>query len=382
MGRSVYMSTVETQHLFSLARDKSVAARQALTATVTDLFFARGNVLTDRERALMTEILRKLINDVESSVRRALAEKLAQQKDAPRDLVLALANDEIVVAQSILMHSEVLRDEELIEIIHHRTLEHQLAVAMRKSVSETVSDALVDSGNVDVVAALLENHGARISAETMEYLVEQSQRVDTYQNPLLRRPELEPELARRMLWWVSAALRQHILDNFSIKPSDFDDALEASANDLAAAPAAPVPRKSAHLVDSLSQVATIEPNLLVETLRQGEIALFEAMLAKLTGIRPAMVRRLLFAQGGEGLAIACRVIDIETPMFVSIFLLSRKARPNEPTPTRGEVTRLLGFYDKISVESARQVVSTWQRGNDFLRAVRQLDNAEASHAAG
>src|SRR6185437_9846591 len=141
-----HMSRVETQHLFELARDKTVAGRQALTATVTDLFFAQGAALTDRERTLMTEILRQLIEDVESSVRRALAEKLAHQKDAPRDLVLALANDEIVVAQSILMHSEVLRDEELIEIIHHRTLEHQLAVAMRKSVSETVSDALVDSG--------------------------------------------------------------------------------------------------------------------------------------------------------------------------------------------------------------------------------------------
>src|SRR5450432_3755204 len=148
-GIAKLMSRLETQHLLALARDKSVAARQALTATVTDLFFARGNVLTDRERSLMTEILRQLINDVESSVRRVLAEKLAHQEGAPRDLILALANDEIVVAQSILMHSEVLRDEELIEIIHHRTLEHQLAVAMRKSVNEPVTDALVETGNVD-----------------------------------------------------------------------------------------------------------------------------------------------------------------------------------------------------------------------------------------
>src|SRR5512137_1831558 len=85
-----YMSRVETRHLFELARDKTVAGRQALTATVTDLFFARGAVLTDRERSLMTEILRQLINDVETTVRRSLAERLAQEKDAPRDLVLAL----------------------------------------------------------------------------------------------------------------------------------------------------------------------------------------------------------------------------------------------------------------------------------------------------
>ncbi len=374
------MSRVETQQLFGLARDKSVAAREALTATITDLFFERGNVLTDRERSLMTEILRQLINDVESSVRRALAEKLAHQKDAPRDLIVALANDEISVAQSILMHSEVLCDEELIEIIHQRTLEHQLAVAMRKSVSEIVSDALVGTGNVDVISALLENHDARISAKTMGYLVEQSERVDSYQNPLLRRPELGPELARRMLWWVSAALRRHILDNFPIKPSDFDDALEASASELAGLPADETPSKSEELVDSLADSKTISPHLLVETLRQGEIALFEAMLAKMTGIRSTVVRRLLFERGGEGLAIACRYVNIEPAIFASIFLLSRKARPNDPPPARGEIKRILGFYEKTSPEAAGQVVRTWQRGSDFLKAVRQLDTAKSSHA--
>jgi uncharacterized protein (DUF2336 family) len=376
----VQITRFETQQLLDLARDKSVAAREALTATVTDLFFARGNVLTDRERALMSEILRQLINDIESSVRRALAEKLAQYKEAPRDLVLALANDEIVVAQSILIHSEVLCDEELIEIIHHRTLEHQLAVAMRKSLNEPVSEALVETGNIDVIARLLENHGARISRETMAYLVEQSQRVDRYQNPLLRRPELDPNLARRMYWWVSAALRRHILDHFPVKPSDFDDALEATAGELAQA-AAEQPRRADELVESLARIETITPHLLVETLRHGEIALFEAMLAKLTGIKPLLIRRLLFERGGEALAIACRVIDIETPTFASIYLLSRKARPNEPPPPRGEISRILGFYETMSAEAAAQVVSTWQRSGDFVKAVRQIDKAGPGNAA-
>ena len=373
------ITRLETQQLFDLARDKSVAAREALTATVTDLFFARGNTLTDRERSLMSEILRQLINDIESSVRRALAEKLAQYKEAPRDLILALANDEIVVAQSILMRSDVLRDEELIEIIHHRTLEHQLAVAMRKSLNEPVSDALVETGNVDVIAKLLENHDARISGETMAYLVEQSQRVDSYQNPLLRRPELDPNLARRMYWWVSAALRRHILDNFAVKPSDFDDALEASASELAETPAEPT-RRSDLLADSLARIETITPHILVETLRHGEIALFEAMLAKLTGIKPPLIRRLLFERGAEALTIACRVINVETPTFASIYLLSRKARPNEPPPPRGEIARILGFYETMSVEAATQVVSTWRRSADFVKAVRQIDKAGPSNA--
>jgi hypothetical protein len=65
------MMRSETQRLLELAGDTSVAAHQALAATITDLFFARGDFLTDRERSLMSEILRQLVNDIESSVRRA-----------------------------------------------------------------------------------------------------------------------------------------------------------------------------------------------------------------------------------------------------------------------------------------------------------------------
>jgi uncharacterized protein (DUF2336 family) len=375
-----FMSKVETQHLFDLARDKTLSGRQALTATVTDLFFSRGNTLTDRERALMTEILRQLINDVESSVRRALAEKLATQKDAPRDLVLALANDEIAVAHCILKHSDVLRDEELIEVIHHRTLEHQLAIAVRKSVSEQVSDALVETGDVDVIRTLLENANARISAATMSSLVEQSKRVDTYQNPLIGRPDLGEELARRMYWWVSAALRKHILTNFAIDAAEFDDVLEGTVIELAG-PKVEARSKSVELADNLEEEKAITPQLLVQTLRQGEIALFEAMLARITGIRLTLVRRLLFERGGEGLAVACRALRFEAPLFASIYLLSRKARPSDPPPARGEVKRLLDFYDQISEDSAAQLLRKWRRDQDFLKAVWQIEQIPRSYAS-
>lgn len=374
-----YMSKVETQHLFDLARDKTVAGRQALTSTVTDLFFSRGNSLTDRERSLMTEILRQLIHDVETSIRRSLAEKLATQPSAPRDLVVALANDTIAVAHVILEHSEVLRDEELIEVIHHRTLEHQLAIAVRKSVSEQVSDALVETGQVDVIRTLLENSNARVSSATMAYLVEQSKRVDTYQNPLLQRPDLGEDLARRMYWWVSAALRKHILANFRVDPSEFDDALEVAVADLATQCEAGK-SKSTELAENLQQEMAITPQLLVQSLRQGEIALFEAMFAKLTGIRLTLVRRLLFERGGEGLAIACRAMRIEAPLFASIYLFSRKARPSDPPPMRGEVKRILDLYEQIPHSGADRLLKKWQRDQDFLRAVWQIEQAPLSYA--
>src|SRR5258708_3058033 len=140
------ISEAESQILFELARDKTAQGREALLATVQDLFLDRGQMLTDRERFLMNDILRNLIKEVEDTVRRTLAQQLAGRKDAPRDVILLLANDKIEVAYPILLQSEVLLDLELVEIIHHRTLEYQLAIAMRETVSETVSQALVATG--------------------------------------------------------------------------------------------------------------------------------------------------------------------------------------------------------------------------------------------
>jgi uncharacterized protein (DUF2336 family) len=378
----VTATNVETQKLFDLAHDRSVAGRKALMATVTDLFFQQGGTLSDRERTLMTEILRQLIHDVEMSVRRALAERLALQPTAPRELITALANDQIEVAHPILLHSEVLQDVELIEIVQHRTLEHQLAIAMRGSVSEPVSDALVATGHIDVIKTLLENRNAAISAKALDYLVEQSKRVDSYQNPLLSRPDLGPDLARRMYWWVSAALRHHILSHYSLTEAEIDEALEetvapavdALEDDETAA------RKSLQLADTLAGQKQITPPLLVQALRDGEIALFEALFSRLTGLRLPLVRRLLFDAGGEGLAVACRTADIEPPVFASIFLLSRKARPQAPGIERGDIKRLLTFYDRLTRSAAEGLVRKWQSNPHFLQAVWQVERSQRAHA--
>ena len=137
----------------------------------------------------MVDIIRRLIHQVEISVRRVLAQRLAERPDAPADLVLTLANDEIEVAHPILLKSEVLRDPELIEIVQHRTMEHQVAIAMRPKVSEPVSDALVETKNERAITTLLSNQNAMISNRTMGHLVEQSAQIPNYQAPLINRQD-------------------------------------------------------------------------------------------------------------------------------------------------------------------------------------------------
>ena len=365
--------------LFQMARDKSSAGRKALVNAVSDLFFNNTDVLSDREKALMTDILRQIIHDVEMSVRRELAERLAEAKQAPHELILTLANDEIEVAHPLLIQSDILHDFDLVEIIHHRTLEHQLAIAMRSTLNESVTDALVETGNEDVVAKMIENPNARISKSTMEYLVDQSKRVDTYQNPLLKRPDLGPDLAKKMYWWVSAALRQHIVKNFKIDALSLDETLESTVKnviDRNDTSSGGENSKPANLAERLSEEGKVTPRMLVQVLRQGEVPLFEAMFSKMSGLRPRLLRRMLFEPGGEALAILCKAVKIDKPDFASIFMLSRKARNNERGTNPQELKLILELFDRIKPDAADRMLKKWQRDSNFLNAIRVIESTD------
>lgn len=372
---SVGGNSLSADELFELARNKTNEGRESLFAMVSDLFFNEDRVLSDRERALMGEILRRLVHAVEMSVRRNLSMRMAERTDAPHDLIVDLANDDIEVAHPILLRSDVLQDTDLIEVIRHRTMEHQLSVAARRSVSEDVAEALVDTGNEDVIATLLHNNGAGLSREVMKYLVGESKRVDRYQNPLVQRCDLPPDLAQRMYWWVTAALRKHIVGNFTIDANDLDVALDEATDGALKKEAKAVekPDEAEALVDRLVDLGELTPGLLVRSMGQGEVALFETGLARLAGLRRQLVRRILYEPGGEGLAILCRALGIEREVFSNIFHLSRKAKDVKDTPDSKEIENVLSFFDKTKQWDAAKVLKRWQRSSDYLYALKKLD---------
>jgi uncharacterized protein (DUF2336 family) len=334
----------------------------------------------------MTDILRKLIRDCELEVRRDLSERLSNAANPPRELIVALANDEIEVAEPILRASTVLRDAELVGVIRHRTQQHQLAIAMRRSLSEYVSDALVETGNIDVVKVLLENSDAQISEATMAYLAEESRRVDTYQEPLLRRDDLGPELAARMYLWVSAALRSHILENFDIDPSQIDDHLEDGAIARGPGPRQGEPREAEPekerpaeiLARRLTAQRKVTPDFLVQVLRQGEVPLFEALFGELSGLKAPRLQNVLYDSGGEGLAIACRAMAMPKPTFATIFLLSRRGHTGKNIVDPRELSRALLLFDKVSQSAAAEVMKGWRRDWKYQDAVERVAEARRS----
>ncbi len=369
------VENMDAEWLFSLAREKSRKGRQALFQNVWDLFESKGEAFTDNERSLMTDILKQLNNEMEKTVRVKLSERVSNWPNAPRELVKMLAGDEIDIAHPILINSKVLHDADLVEIVHHRSMHHQLAIAMRSDISTLVCDALVETGNDEVIIEMIKNGSSSISDELLEQLVEQSRSKEEYQEPLLSREELPADLARKMYAWVSAALRQHIVENFEIDPDDLDDALSGTVDELSGKE----PQKDEHdwdaatkLIDKLHDAGQLTAGFVLKSLREGQIALFELGMAKLTGLRLTLMRRIIYEPGGEGLAIACKSIDIDRSVFLTIFELTRHAKAQRERVDEVRIAELRELYDNMNKKTARLVLRNWLRNPDYLEAVNQL----------
>ncbi|MHA1536421.1 MAG: DUF2336 domain-containing protein [Alphaproteobacteria bacterium] len=359
-------------NLLSMARDRSEAGRAGMVNAVCDMFIDGEQEYSGRESELMTDILCRLIGDVEAEVRKDLAERLSGVETVPIDLIIALANDDIDVAGSVLRNSPVLHDSDLVEIVRHRAREHHLMIAAREAIGESVSEALVVTEDVGVIATLLDNRSANISLLTLEYLVEQSERIDAFHKPLLRREELTADLATKMYAWVSAALRKDIADRFEIDKDELGKAIsDVDAGSATRRPGLPG-GKASKLVDQLSRNDMLSPQSLIQVLREGEIPLFEVMFARFTGLEINQIKKIIYELGGKSLAVACKASHIQKPEFASIFLLSRQARPGDKTVEPGELSRSLDYFDRIDATKAERLLQKWRERPDHSEAILEL----------
>jgi len=366
---------LDVEHLLALARDKSAKSRTELAEVVGSLFGEQGGILSDREKKLMFNIIESLVHEVEVSVRKILSDKLADNVDAPRELIKALASDAIEVAYPVLSRSRVLRDTDLVEIIRQRTEEYHLAITLRNDLNEDVSDALIETKSEGVIKSLLHNENATISSATMEYLVEQSRRIDTFQEPLLHRSDLKEGLAKKMFMWVSAALRSHIVDRYELDTASVDQLLEEAAKegyDHSMAEKSKVDSGVAELLKTLRDQGMNTPDMMLKALLDGEIPLFLALFSDLTNISDQLVRRIVFEEGGEGIAIACKGIGFSDVQFATIFRKSRRVTPNRAEATRIEVNDILDLYGSIKKAEAIKVINMWRRDTEYLSAIRDL----------
>jgi uncharacterized protein (DUF2336 family) len=138
--------------------------RAEMLMQIADLFVDNSPRYTDDEISLFDDIITRLATEIEVPVRSLLARRLAPIANAPVHILRILASDdEIKVAHPVLAQSELLDDAILVQSARSKSQEHLLAISQRKTLSEVVTDVLVERGNKQVVLSIANNRGANFS---------------------------------------------------------------------------------------------------------------------------------------------------------------------------------------------------------------------------
>jgi uncharacterized protein (DUF2336 family) len=178
-----------------------------------------------------------------------------------------------------------------------------------------------------------------------------------------------------MYTWVSAALRQFIVENFPVDEIGVDLAVGKAAEEAieGAVWQAEEETASHNLAVELSKKQQLTPALLLQTLRQGEVALFEALLGQLTQLKASSIRKLIYDEGAEGLVIVSRAAHIDRTSFTSIFLLLQRIHPQELAKDAYAMKHALDLFDRLKIETAAKVIERWKLNPDFLRSIKRLE---------
>ncbi len=284
-----------------LLSGSSPQVRAQTTAKIAAQFDAAA--LSSAERAIAEDIFRALVKDTEVLVREALATHLKATPDLPHDVALALASDVDSVALPVIKFSEVLTDEDLIEILRSQEPAKQVAIAQRPDVSERVSDAVVGTGNEVAVARLIGNEGAALSENALDQVIERYQESGPVADSLARRPNLPPAISERVVAALAERLQDYLVSQHDLSP-DVASTLILRAREHATVTLVDYGSSDTELtslIDQLDRKKGLTASLLLRALCVGDLNFFERAMAKLTELPLQNVRVLIHDKGMLGL---------------------------------------------------------------------------------
>ncbi len=356
------MAKYTLRELVEVAKSPNKRDRNLLAESLSRLVLSTGRKLSETEQNIVYDILRHLIHQVEMSVRRTLAESLAERTDTPHDIVMALANDVIEVAHPILTKSQLLQDVDLIRLILEHTQQHQIAISKRTHVSSDVSETLVDTNDPAVITSLLANESAELNDDTFDKLVESSYMMDEIRGPLAYRADLPPDLAKRMIGWVGAALRDYLIaklgDDGAIAV-DMERAIEHAVEDEDLT-SEMVGLASANGSADPASGYKPHPRVLVRALEDGDILRFEALFREFTRLGDSTFAKILYDSGPEALAIACKASGIDRYSFSDILCHLHGAGDLSRYRDSADYLKIMEYYERIGVTGAERVLDAWR----------------------
>jgi uncharacterized protein (DUF2336 family) len=179
---------------------------------ITDLFLVGADSFQEEHIGVFDDVLCELIDKIERMAIAELSERIAPIAKAPPRLTRRLSwHDDIAIAGPVLRQWPGLDDNDLVDIAQQKSQLHLEAIAARPHLSERVSDVVIERGHSPALTAVAENHGARFSARGYHSIVGKAQRDADIAAALLHRPDLTPELFRKLVAQATATVQQKLM---------------------------------------------------------------------------------------------------------------------------------------------------------------------------
>ena len=340
--------------LESLAHEKSSDKRRALLSAISECFFASAEH-TSTELALYDEVVMLVLDEVEPVARAELAERLADVAVPPRRVLLELAQDEIVVAEPILARSTALHDSDLERIARSQSQAHLAVIATRATLSERVTDVLVERGDEQVVDTVAGNQGARFSPNGFATLADRAWDNETLLNRLGSRADLPAEITARLVPMISNALAAK-LKAAGVDPDEptleglTEDSRVVLADRLRAASKTARPLEL--IVDHMQRGLTTLDEAVIELADVDASPDVAKLIADRIELRFDTVMRALSAPADDPVALLCRGAGLRGTSYASIVRMRRRRR----RAPDGAPADMLDPYQRIHLETAQRVL--------------------------
>ncbi len=256
-----------------------------------------------REKDVAHEILRLLLRDTARKVRETLAKGICHQHHIPRDIVLALADDEDSVAEHVLEHSPVLDEDTLIAIVQSTAQIQKLhAIARRGSISAALSDALCKCGDSGLSKTLIENRSAAIGNETLDYVIEEYHHDQSILEALVYRGGLPYQYAETLFHLVSDHLKKDLTRRYRLHRKKADDISRNAREVSVLAFLSPWMGQQdiQDLITHMHRNKRLTDSVIIRALCSGNIRFFETAMAKRCNISLSNTKVLLLDPGGKG----------------------------------------------------------------------------------
>jgi uncharacterized protein (DUF2336 family) len=297
--------------------------------------------LTKEDRAAAEGALLMLLDDSSPLVRHAMAEVFSRSVEAPAAIVQALALDQPSVALPILEHSPLLIDADLVDIVATGNCKTQCAIARRANLPASVCAAIAEVGTAAAALELIENPCAELASFSWDRIVERHGHLAAIRESMLLLDDLPAATRAALVAKLSETLAQFVVARNWLSADRAgriaDEARDRSTLNIAARSRGDDMRG---LVQHLRASGQLTAGLILRALLSGNLELFDAALAELSGLPRARVSALLHERGRASLHALLLRAGLPESTFAAFGVALEACHENGFAETIGAAARL------------------------------------------